>query len=393
QRPRSSDHFPRRAREIRMTDRRERSSDESGQVQSTSHPPDLTVVVPEPLCAEPKLTALDQPITPNSRFFVRSHFPVPGLSRETWRLEVDGEVDHPTGLDWGGLKRLPEREVASVMECAGNSRFSVYPTPEGVRWGHGAVGNARWKGVSLSGILGPAGVRRSAKEVVLEGADSGLEPGVSETIPFAMSIPLEKALEPDTILAYTMNEAPLTPDHGFPVRAIVPGWYGMASVKWVTRIHVIDHSFQGYYRTRPYVFIKEGDAVETPKEPVTRLRVKSLVTWPADGDTLSPGPHTLRGFAWSGDGAIARVDVDTGGMDAPRGTWSPARLLTSPSAHSWTPWEVDVHVRRPGYFVVRARATDETGQVQPDRAEWNFRGVATNSIHGVRVLVRPTDSA
>jgi DMSO/TMAO reductase YedYZ molybdopterin-dependent catalytic subunit len=356
----------------------------------TATPKPLTVVTTEPYCAETPLPELDSWVTPTEKFFVRSHFAVPTVDIDSWRLVVDGEVDHPLRVSFADLMRERARTVVTTMECAGNSRSSVYPPAEGVRWRHGALGTARWTGVSLWDILAKADIRPAAIEAVFEGADHGREPSVPEELTYAMSVPVVKAEHPDTILAFEMNGEPLTPSHGFPVRVIVPGWYGMASVKWVTRISLIDHSFRGYYRTRPYTFIHEGDDPNVLRKPVTSLQVKSVITWPAEGATVPPGRLVVRGAAWSGDVAVSRVEVavglpnDSGGEAA----WRTATIVGPQTPHAWVRWEVEIELARPGYFVLRSRATDERGDTQPLRADWNFRGVANNSMHAVPLIVR-----
>jgi DMSO/TMAO reductase YedYZ molybdopterin-dependent catalytic subunit len=276
------------------------------------------------------------------------------------------------------------------MECAGNSRSSVYPPAEGLRWRHGALGTARWTGVSLSDVLARADVRPGAIEAVFEGADRGREAEVPQELSYAMSVPVVKAEHPDTLLAFEMNGQPLTPAHGFPVRAIVPDWYGMASVKWVTRISLIDHSFRGYYRTHPYTFIHEGDDPNVLRKPVTSLQVKSVITSPPEGATVGTGRLIVRGVAWSGEAAIARVELALGLPDDAGGVapWRPATISGPVEPHAWVRWEAPVDLDRPGYFVLRTRATDERGNRQPMRADWNFRGVANNSIHAVPLIVR-----
>jgi DMSO/TMAO reductase YedYZ molybdopterin-dependent catalytic subunit len=350
----------------------------------------LEIITEEPLCAEVPLSALDTWITPSDRYFIRSHFPVPVLKAENWRLIVEGDVERRVVLGFSELRGLAHRRITATMECAGNSRAAVQPPAEGVPWGNGALGTARWSGVSLAEVLALASPRVTAREVMFEGADRGSEPEVSGELPFAMSVPLEKALEPDTLLAWEMNGEPLTPSHGYPVRAIVPDWYGMASVKWITRIEVLSSPFEGFFRTHPYVFIHEGDDPAAPRKPVTRLLVKSLITSPKEGSVLPPGRHLLRGVAWSGEGPIVRVQVSqspVGGDDRPE-LWTDATILAPRAAHTWVRWEHPVELRRPGYYLMRARATDDRGNVQPLRADWNFRGVGTNSIHPLPLIVR-----
>ncbi len=350
---------------------------------------------PDALCIETPLSSLDAPTTPTDHFYVRNHFATPHVEVETWRLRIEGAVDRPYDLTYDQVCALPSREVEAVLECAGNSRSSVRPRPEGVLWRNGAVGTARWRGIPLSDLLERAGIRAGAVEVMLEGADRGQEPGVSRDISFQMSVSLAKAIDPDTLVALEMNGEPLSRRHGFPARVVVPDWYGMASVKWVTRIVVLTEPFKGHFRTRAYAYIAEGDAAESEKRPVTTVRVKSLITWPKEGAVLSPGPLRLRGVAWSGHGRIIRVDVNLGGLGGPREeeTWHPAVLIPADSPHSWTHWEYDGHAERPGFYVVRARATDEQGHTQPVQATWNFRGLGNNSIHTVPVEVRRPGAA
>ncbi|MCI4330871.1 MAG: sulfite oxidase [Thermoplasmata archaeon] len=352
-------------------------------------PNELDVLTRLPLCAEAALTLLGDPITPTPRFFIRNHFPAPRLELASWRLVIDGEVERPVSLSYEDLVRLPRREGIALLECAGNSRSGVNPPTEGVRWSNGAVGAARWAGVPLASVLERAGVKPGAKEVVFEGADRGREPDVPEELQYAMSISIEKARDGDTLLADRMNGAPLSVNHGFPVRAIVPDWYGMASVKWVTKLTVIDHAFQGYFRTRPYVYIHEGDSVGGTKTPVTVQRVKSLITWPGEGQPIRPGRHTIRGVAWSGGGPISRVELSVGRLDPATepDQWRPTRLTGDPALHSWTPWEYEIELARPGYYVFRVRATDAHGNTQPVLSPWNFRGVGINSVHQLPVVV------
>ncbi|MCI4349944.1 MAG: sulfite oxidase [Thermoplasmata archaeon] len=351
----------------------------------------MDVVTRTPYCAETPLPALNAWITPISRFFVRNHFATPRIDLESYRLAVEGEVDGPLTISYPELRKLPERNVVATMECAGNSRTRVYPPAEGVPWKHGALGTARWRGVPLGSLLQRVGVRPTATEVVLEGADHGREAGVAGDLSYAMSIPIEKARDPDTILAVEMNGLDLDARHGFPVRAIVPGWYGMASVKWLTRIAVVDRPYQGYFRTRPYVFIHEGDDPESSKKPVTSLQVKSLITWPAEDAVLASGRHIVRGVAWGGTEAIAQVEVTLRPIDGDlrQAGWQPAKLLEPRARFAWARWECSVDFDTPGYHVLRVSATDKDGNTQPLYAPWNFRGVATNSIHAVPVIVRP----
>ncbi|HEV2317711.1 MAG TPA: sulfite oxidase [Thermoplasmata archaeon] len=340
---------------------------------------------------ESPLSSLETPITPTSQFFIRSHFATPSIDLENWRLSVDGHVEHPLHLTRAQLLAMEHRRVPALLECAGNSRALVRPRAEGVLWRNGAVGTAEWGGVPLAHVLELAGARAGAVEVVFEGLDRGHEPGVDGELGFAMSITMAKARDPDTLLADEMNGRPLGASHGFPLRSVVPDWYGMASVKWLSHIRVVDRPFTGFYRSRAYAFIPEGDPAETPKTPVTVVRVKSIVTWPREGQQLPVGTHRIRGAAWSGAGRILRVEVSTGGDHGatdPR-SWHLASLSADAGPHSWVHWEFEWTVERPGFYVIRARASDASGNIQPVLSEWNFRGVASNSLHEVPVEVLP----
>ncbi len=358
-------------------------------------PLEIRAPTPDARCVEASLSSLTEEITPTNRFFLRSHFAVPSLTRDEWRLVIDGEVEHPTSLTYDDLQAIPHRDLVATLECAGNSRSTVRPKPEGVLWGHGAVSTGRWCGVPLWVVLERAGLRPTAREILLEGADRGHEPGHEGELSYAMSIELEKALHPDTLLVDRMNGEPLSPNHGFPARAIVPGYYGMASVKWLTRIEVLDHPFRGFFRDRAYVYIREGQRAEEPRPPATAVRVKSLITWPREGQVLSSGPHLIRGVAWSGHAAIERVEVSVSPTTGSGEVWRSARLVPGSTRHSWTHWDLLCDVPNPGFYVIRARATDEIGNCQPVLAEWNFRGLGNNSVHCVPVEVRtagPPDS-
>jgi len=346
-------------------------------------------------CVEASLPSLVDEVTPTNRFFIRSHFAVPHLTREDWQLTVSGEVERPLVIRYDDLRSLPHRDLVTTMECAGNSRSTVRPKPEGVLWGHGAVSTGKWRGVPLGLLLERAGVRTTAREVVLRGADRGREPGLAGELAYEMSLPVEKALHPDTLLVDEMNGTPLPPAHGFPVRAVVPGYYGMASVKWLTDVVVLDQPFDGYFRTRAYAYIREGQRTNEPKEPAAAIRVKSLVNWPREGQILATGPHVLRGVAWSGAAPIVRVDVSISPTTGAGEVWRSAQLHPAPTRYAWNHWELFCDLPDPGFYVIRARATDELGNTQPVEAEWNFRGIGNNSIHCVPVEVQaggPPDS-
>ena len=349
----------------------------------------LIPVSEDPFCREAQLTSLDADITPTHRFYIRSHFGgVPTLDPASWRLEVTGAVDYPTCLTLDQIKAMSDRQSAVTLECAGNSRSYLTPPAEGLSFGHGAVSTARWKGVPVASLLETAGVQPSATGVIFVGADSGEEEehGVAFGLDYRRTVPLDTALRQDTLLAYEMNGESLTPMHGFPLRAIVPRWYAMNSVKWLVRLEVTDRPFEGFFQNRRYVLINEGEEHQEPREPVTLMRVKSLITFPRHGEVVQPGTVTLMGYAWSGEAAIIRVEVSTTGGR----TWSDAALSDAPGENAWRPWRFQWNAGHAGHYIMKVRATDASGRTQPDSIPWNFRGYANNSIQTIAVEVPST---
>lgn len=344
-------------------------------------PDDLAVVKHAPLNAETPTHALAADVTPSRHVYVRSNFDFPRLDGDAHRLAVGGAVRAPFTITVGELRAMPLRTVTVTMECAGNDRSSMRPPPPGEVWKSGAVSTARWTGVPLSAVLERADVQPEAIEILAEGADAGVRDdalGTGHTT-FARALPVADALLADTLLAVMMNDEPLTPAHGAPVRLIVPRWFGMASVKWVARIEALTEPYGGYFQSRRYVYDGAGG-----REPVTRMRVKSAIVSPADGDVVDERKLRVWGWAWSGEGAITRVEVAIDGGD----TWRDARLLPPASPHAWTRWELDWDVPQPGRYVLRSRATDAAGHVQPDEAPWNPLGYGNNAVRTVIVDVR-----
>ena len=358
----------------------------SSDVQIHGESSALIPVSDDPLCRESTLSSLDTWITPTERFYIRNHFSdVPNLDPATSHLVVDGEVRQPLTLSVAAILMMPSKELVMTMECAGNSRAYVTPPAEGLAFRHGAVSTARWKGVPINTLLERAGLRDTAAEVMFEGADYGREEedGVAFDLHYRRSLPLEKALHPDTLLAYEMNGEELPFDHGFPLRLVVPRWYGMASVKWLTRINVLDQAFDGFFQQRRYVMINEGPENTPEREPVTGLKVKSLIASPRHGEVVRPGQSTIRGFAWSGDGEITRVEVS---LDGGR-HWQDSTLLGESDPNAWRQWEFVWEASHPGHFIFMARATDSSGNTQPNNIAWNFRGYANNAVHTIAIEV------
>jgi sulfane dehydrogenase subunit SoxC len=298
-------------------------------------------------------------------------------------LTVDGHVDRPMELTFDELRSRPKASAPVTLECAGNGRALYEPRPVSQPWLLEAVGTAEWTGAPLAGLLEEAGVRDGAVDVSFTGADHGLEGGVEQD--YERGLPLAEATQPDLLLAYEMNGSPLPPQHGFPLRLVVPGWYGMTSVKWLRRITVLDRPFDGYQNERGYRWKTED---EEPGTPVERIRVRSLMVPPGFPTflprtrNLRSGPVTLQGRAWSGAGPVTRVEVSA---DDGR-TWADAVLEEAPGPHAWQRWTFEWDAA-PGEHVLASRATDATGAMQPTRPEWNVGGYTNNAIQLIPVTV------
>ena len=315
---------------------------------------------------------------PNANFYIRNHFPVPRIDSDRWRLRVYGLVGRPLRLQVPDLLKMPTKTMVVTLECAGNGRSFLSPRVDGEQWGLGAVGTAEWTGVPLAEVLRHAGVDARATEIVFRGEDSPASELSSGPRRFERSLTLTDRHRIPVLLAYAMNGEPLPPAHGFPLRAIVPGRYAVNSVKWLNEIELTSGSFNGYFQTDRYVYQWERDG-DVFTEPVGSLRVRALITCPAEGQPVEAGRLPVRGLAWSGIAPIARVDVTVDG-----GPWVQARMLGRPSRYGWQHWELITRVKS-GEISIRARATDRSGNTQPVRAEWNRLGYGNNAIQVVKV--------
>ncbi len=347
----------------------------------------LVVHRAHPLNGETSIPALiGGAVMPNAHFYVRNHFQIPLLDLASWRLEVRGRIDRPLSLSLRDLQNLPSQSLVVTLECAGNGRSQLTPPISGEPWRFGAVSTAEWTGVPLVEVLSRAGIQPGAREVLFRGADGGGVDGRADLIRFERSLKIDEARASQAVLAYAMNGEPLPVQHGHPLRLIVPGWYAVASVKWLTEIEVIDRAFSGHFQTDRYLYEwpRNGGVV---REPVTLQRVRALITDPSPGQVVAPGDLTVRGVAWSGAGPISRVEVSVGG--AP---WREARLVGDRKSHSWQWWELVARLEQSGTIALRARATDLAGHTQPDAPEWNRLGYGNNSIQEVRVHLRENAS-
>lgn len=349
------------------------SADLSRMIVRSSRPEDL----------EMPLEGFHHWITPVGQFFVRCHTytPEPPNLGE-WRLKLDGVVNQPLMLSMAGLKKMRRVEMVAVLECAGNGRSFYQPRVAGTQWAFGSVGNARWTGVRFRDVLEQAGLKDSATEILFDGADVPL----GKMPKFQRTIPLKKALHPDTLLAYEMNGQALTVEHGFPLRIIVPGWASDSWVKWLGHIQVLDHEFEGFWMKTAYrhpIHPVEPGATVDPKElvPVTDLNVKSVIARPLAG-RIKPGRVPISGTAWSNTSPVARVDVSLDGGN----TWKLAKLGKDKGQYAWRLWQLDWRPAE-GRYTLLARAANEAGQTQPLAEQWNPSGYLWNVAQRVDVEV------
>jgi sulfane dehydrogenase subunit SoxC len=330
------------------------------------------------------LEALRYPVTPVGLHYLLTHYDIPLVDPDGFQLTIGGRVAQPLTLSLDDLRARPAAELEVTMECAGNGRALLSPRPLSQPWLAEAVGTAAWRGTALAPLLAEAGPLDDAVEVVFTGLDRGLEAGEAQV--FERSLPLEEAMRDDLLLAYEMNGAPLLPQHGFPLRLVVPGWYGMASVKWLTRITLVDRPFAGYQQAAAYRFCRDED---DPGTPLSRIPPRALMVppgipeFPTRERTLAAGPCTLEGRAWSGWAPVAAVEVST---DA-GATWAEAELDKPPaSPWAWRGWR-HLWQAAPGEHVLCCRARDEAGNVQPSEADWNIGGYANNAVQRVPITV------
>ncbi|MBT8159988.1 MULTISPECIES: sulfite oxidase [Arthrobacter] len=328
------------------------------------------------------LEMLNWPITPVGMHYLLVHFDVPHIDPVSWRLNIGGLVDHPHEYTLHDLQHRERRTYAVTMECAGNGRSRMEPRPVSQPWDQGGVGTAEWTGTPLAPLLLDAGVSPDAVELVFTGADRGIQGGVEQQ--YARGLSVADAMSDDVLLAYEVNGQALPPQHGYPVRLLVPGWYGMTSVKWLRSVEAIDHGFDGYQQLRSYRYSQSPD---DPGEPVQRIKVRSLMAPPGIPDfftrqrTVDAGPVQLSGRAWSGNGTIETVEVCVDGV------WEQAQLQAPAGPYAWRGWTF-TWIATPGTHELACRATDSMGGTQPDAPEWNYLGMGNNDVQRMTVTVR-----
>ena len=333
-------------------------------------------------CPAMPLESLRLPVTPIGQHYQVIHWEIPSVDPAAWELVIGGHVDRPRTVDLDALRRKPAVTSRVTLECAGNGRGLLEPRPVSAPWLGGAVSTAEWTGTPLGPLLRSAGPSEGAVDVRFGAVDRGIQGGIEQS--FERALPIDEAMLDDVLLAYEMNGAPIPSQHGAPVRLVVPGWYGMASVKWLTSIEVLDHRYDGFQNRVAYRYQRDAD---DPGEPVARMRVKSLMAPPGIAEFITEqrvvdaGPVPISGRAWSGSGVISKVEF---GVD---GEWMHATLERGNDAIAWRGWTAQWDAA-PGEYELTCRATDVTGATQPLVPEWNYQGMGNNAVQRIKVLVR-----
>ncbi len=342
----------------------------------------MRIMSEKPLNAETPVESLRSWITANLVFFDRNQGQIPEepFPLEDWRLSVGGEVHKPLVLDFEAVRRRPRAIVANTMECSGNSRSLLAHKAAGNPWTIGGVGNAVWGGIWLKDLLEECGLKSEARHVAFEGLDKPLG---SAGIKFVRSIPLEKAMD-STLLAYEMNGEPLPLKHGFPMRSLALGWTGANCIKWLHKITILNKPFEGFFMDRVYRVFQKGQEPHTG-EVVTGLQLKSIITQPLQGATVTVGRIVVLGAAYAGEQPVAAVAVSVDGGQ----NWSPATFLGPDEPYAWRQWQFIWEAAKPGEYTLMARATDNSGNHQPMEADWNVLGYGNNGVreHAVTVQV------
>jgi DMSO/TMAO reductase YedYZ molybdopterin-dependent catalytic subunit len=331
------------------------------------------------------LEALRYDVTPVGLHYLLIHFDIPEVDVATWRLEIGGHVGRSLSLTLDDVRSRAAIRTPVTMECAGNGRARLTPRPISQPWLNEAVGTAEWTGTPLWPLLEEARILEGTVEIVFTGQDRGVQGGIEHD--YERSLPLEEVRRSEILLAYEINGMPLPPQHGYPLRLLVPGWYGMTSVKWLNRISAATEPFRGYQQETAYRYLRSEDDDELAM-PVTRIYPRSLMVPPGIPEFMSrtrvvgAGSVVLQGRAWSGWAPIARVEVSTDGGE----TWAEAIMEEPPARYAWRkwthPWEA-----MPGQHELVSRATDEAGNMQPLEQPWNLQGMSNNMAQRVSVTV------
>jgi DMSO/TMAO reductase YedYZ molybdopterin-dependent catalytic subunit len=341
----------------------------------------------EPVNLETPLDLADSYLTPADLFYIRCHFARPKLELASYQLRIDGAVGHPYSLRYQELRDMPSETRIATLECAGNGRVFLVPDVAGAQWELGAVGNAEWTGVPLRALLERAGLEEDACEIVFEGADRGTpkEPPIPPgPISYARSLPRDKAIRGEVLIAYSMNGQDLPADHGYPVRAIVPGHFGMASVKWLTHIHAVREPFRGYWQTSDYGYWDEVDGWPV-RRPLGEMKLKSEIVRPRVYETIGANtPYTIFGVAWSGETDATEIAVSTDGGQS----WADADFIDPARRYAWRRWTFEwISPAKPGRYTLLARSMGSDGSGQPDKHDPRYGSYVINYPLPIEVFV------
>ncbi|MCL7747524.1 sulfite oxidase [Halalkalibacter alkaliphilus] len=350
--------------------------------QDRLNEPTLSTRGLQPENKETPISFLNTDIVPSHLFFKRNHFSYPKLTYSNYWLPINGLVKTPKIFSLQEIVKLPSKTIKVILECAGNKRSLFEPKVFGEQWEKGAISQGYWTGVSLTTLLEATGINPKAKEVLIEGYDKGKRTDKNNEYSYSRSLPLDKALDPDTIIAYEYNSQPIPFKHGYPLRLIVPNWYGMASVKWIKQISLISSEFKGPYQSIDYVYYpnKEND---TDSFPVTIMNVNSTIQEPVHMEILNTGTHVIKGIAWTGAGEVSKVEVSTDHGD----TWLEAEIEPTYRSYGWVSWTYEWSVYDPGEYTIMSKSTDTLGRTQPLKPFWNRKGYGYNAIDKVEVKI------
>lgn len=316
-------------------------------------------------------------------FYRRNHFSYPLLTSSNYWLPINGSVEIPRLFSMQEILNIPSKMIKLVLECSGDKRGLFEPKVFGEQWQKGAISQGYWKGVPLRALLELTGIKKGAKEVVVEGFDYGKRTDSDQVYSFSRSLPLDKALHPDTIIAYEYNNQPIPLKHGFPLRLIVPQWYAMASVKWIKQIRVIESEFQGPFQVIDYVYYPHRkNNIDTL--PVTTINVNSTIQKPLDREVLTTGFHFINGIAWTGKGVIIKVEVSTDGGKS----WSDAKITNQKKGnYEWISWTFEWPALEKGEYTIMTKATDSFNRTQPASPFWNRKGYGYNSVDKIKIKI------
>ncbi|MDT8861954.1 sulfite oxidase [Alkalihalobacillus sp. MEB130] len=344
--------------------------------------PTLTTRRLQPENLETPISFLETNTMPPELFYKRNHFSYPSLTYSNYWLPINGSVVTPKVFSLEEIAKLPAKTLKVILECAGNKRSYFEPKTYGEQWEKGGISQGYWTGVPLKTFLESTGITQTAKEVLVEGYDKGKRTDMKNEYPYARSLPLDKALHPDTLIAYEYNYHPIPFEHGYPLRLIVPSWYGMASVKWIKQISVISSEFKGPYQSVDYVYYPNKEN-EDNAFPVTKMNVNSTIQTPLNMEELNTGSHIIKGIAWTGVGSILKVEVS---LDAGQ-TWIETDLQSPSDNYSWTEWSYEWSTYEAGEYTIMSKATDSFGRTQPTEAFWNQKGYGYHAIDQIKVKV------